>query len=66
MLNSSMRYRPGETLESWAERVRTYELERARKRIASGEDAELVMTEMAGHIARKLLHPMLVSLRQSS
>ena len=49
--------RDGESYESWAERVRMFEHGRAMQRVAQGEDADIVMEDMARRIVDKMLHP---------
>ena len=52
-----MKPRDGESYDSWAERVRMFEHGRAMQRVAQGEDADIVMEDMARRIVDKMLHP---------
>ena len=62
----SLRIRPDESFESWANRVNEFEIDRARKRIAKGEDVNLVLEEASKAISTKLLHPIINAIRDSS
>jgi glutamyl-tRNA reductase len=62
----SLRIRPDESFESWANRVNDFELDRARKRIGKGEDVNLVLDEMSKAITQKLLHPIITAIREST
>ena len=57
-----MRIHPGETLESWANRVSMFEKGRAMQRIAQGENIEIVLEDMSRRIKEKLIHPRLKAL----
>ena len=61
-----LKYKPDESFESWANRVNEYEIDRARKRLAKGEDIDLVLEEMSKAVSQKLLHPILNIIRDSS
>jgi glutamyl-tRNA reductase len=61
-----MRIKPKETYEEWAKRVQMYEQGHAMQRIATGEDTDLVLTDMARRITEKMLHPVLKSLQDTS
>jgi len=56
--------RDGESYESWAERVRMFEHGRAMQRVAQGEDASIVMEDMARRIVDKMLHPIYKELQK--
>jgi glutamyl-tRNA reductase len=58
-----MRKDRNESLESWANRVEKFELENARKALARGEDINLVMEVMSISITKKMMHYMLVNIR---
>ena len=60
-----MRKRDNESVELWAERVRIYELGIAYQRIANGEDPLWVMHGMSNRIMDKILHPMLLALKDN-
>ncbi len=66
MLKYYMRYESGESMESWAERVRKYEFGFALQQIAKGENAEIVMEAMSARIVQKLLHPLVSEISKSS
>ena len=61
-----LRIQPDESFESWANRVNEYEIDRARKRLAKGEDIDLVLEEMSKAVSQKLLHPILNIIRDSA
>ena len=58
-------YDPNESFESWCERVRKFELEYARNLIAKGEDINLVLEAMSARIQQKILHPILLEIKNS-
>lgn len=60
-----MRINPGESFESWANRVSMFEKGRAMQRIAQGEDIEKVMEDMSRRITEKLIHPVLKAITNS-
>jgi glutamyl-tRNA reductase len=59
-----MKPRNEESYASWAERVRMFEHGRALQRIAQGEDAGLVMEDMARRIMEKLMHPVIKHIQE--
>lgn len=59
-----MKYNPNESIESWAERVQLYEYGEAMKKIASGQDVEVVMQAMSVRIVEKLKHPMIQHIKE--
>jgi glutamyl-tRNA reductase len=61
-----LRIKPDESFESWANRVNEYEIDRARKRLAKGEDIDVVLEEMSKAVSQKLLHPILNIIRDSA
>ena len=61
-----MRIKPDESYGEWAKRVQMYEQGHAMQRIATGEDTDLVLTDMARRITEKMLHPILKSLQNTS
>lgn len=61
-----LRIQPDESFESWANRVNEYEIARACKRLAKGEDIDLVLEEMSKAVSQKLLHPILNIIRDSA
>jgi glutamyl-tRNA reductase len=60
-----MRYNPGESIESWAERVRKYEYGYALQQIAAGQSSEVVLEAMSARIVQKLMHPIMSELNKS-
>jgi len=58
-----MRKDQNESLESWAKRVEEYELKNAKKALAKGEDINLVLEVMSINIVKKMMHHMLVNIR---
>lgn len=58
-------YDPNESFESWCERVRQFELEYARSLIAKGQDLNLVLEAMSARIQQKILHPVLLEIKNS-
>ena len=61
-----MKIQPNESIESWAERVKVFEKDRALKHIAKGIAVDVVLEELSRRIMDKLLHPILHAVRQSS
>ncbi len=61
-----MRQRPDESYADWVERVRAYELAEALKEVRKGTDLNLVMEAMSARIMKKIIHPLLVAVRESS
>ena len=57
-----MKYKQGETLESWGDRVRLYEYGYALQELANGKDTQEVMATMAKRITDKMMHPILVTM----
>ena len=57
-----MRINPGESIESWADRVSMFEKGRAMQRIAQGDDIDAVLEDMSRRITEKLIHPKLKAL----
>jgi len=60
-----MKYEPGETMKSWAERVRKYEYGYALQQIAAGQSSEVVLEAMSARIIQKLMHPLLTEVNKS-
>jgi glutamyl-tRNA reductase len=58
-----MKYKPGESIENWAERVRMHEYGEALKQIASGQDVNVVMEAMSVRIMEKIKHPLLKEIK---
>jgi glutamyl-tRNA reductase len=58
-----MKYKPGESIENWAERVRMHEYGEALKQIASGQDVNVVMEAMSVRIMDKIKHPLLKEIK---
>jgi glutamyl-tRNA reductase len=53
----------GESLEDWIEKVRQYELAKARIRVIDGGDPELVLEQMSKNIMNKILHVIVSKLK---
>jgi glutamyl-tRNA reductase len=62
----ALKFEPGESYDSWASRVEKFELEQARKRIAKGDNPELVLEAMSKSMTQKLMHPILQVIRDSA
>jgi glutamyl-tRNA reductase len=58
-----MRIKPGESFESWANRVQQYEYGHALQRIAEGHNIDIVFESMAMRIQQKLMHPIIVAIK---
>ena len=58
-----MRKDPNESMEQWAERVRKFELGYALQQIAKGQDINVVIEAMASRIQQKILHPVIVEIK---
>lgn len=52
-------------MEDWAERVRKFELGYALQQLAKGQDLNVVMEAMASRIQQKILHPIIMSIKDS-
>jgi glutamyl-tRNA reductase len=61
-----MRKLPNESIEQWANRVQTFELEFALKEIRKGADINLVMEAMSARIQKKILHPFYEEIRKQT
>jgi glutamyl-tRNA reductase len=61
-----MRKNPDESMEEWAERVRKYELGYALQQLAKGQDVNLILEAMAARIQQKILHPIILAIKDSS
>lgn len=61
-----MRIKSNESYGEWAKRVKMYEQGRAMQRIATGEDTDLVLTDMARRITEKMLYPIVKVLQVTS
>lgn len=61
-----MRINPGESMESWADRVSMFEKGRAMQRIAQGYDINIVLEDMSRRITEKLMHPVIKAVSQQS
>lgn len=59
-----MKYKPNESIEKWAERVRMHEYGEALKQIANGQDIDVVMEAMSVKIIEKLKHPLLKEIKE--
>lgn len=51
--------------EEWANHVQKIELAEAQKRLAAGDDINLVLETMSIRIQKKMLHPVLIAIKQS-
>lgn len=51
--------------EEWAESVQKYELDYALKQLAAGADVNTVMEAMSYRIQKKLLHPIILAIKES-
>jgi glutamyl-tRNA reductase len=60
-----LRKDPNESMEDWAERVRKFELGYALQQLAKGQDLNVVMEAMASRIQQKILHPIIMSIKDS-
>ena len=58
-----MKMNPGESYESWADRVRMYEHGHAMQRIAKGDLVDAVLEDMARRITNRLMHPLLMAIK---
>ena len=53
-------------MEDWAERVRQFELGYALQQLAKGQDLNVVMEAMASRIQQKILHPVIMEIKNSA
>lgn len=61
-----MRKVENETYEQWLARVQEHELQCALANLASGQDFDQVLEELANKITAKALHPILKELKKTS
>jgi len=59
-----IRFLNNESYDSWASRVQMHELLIAKKHIAKGVPVDLVLDRMSKNIAKKLMYPLLKSLKE--
>lgn len=59
-----MKYKPGESIEEWAERVCMHEYGEAIKQIANGQDVNTVMEAMSVRIVEKIKYPLLKEIKE--
>jgi len=62
----NMRMNKNEPYEEWMERVRAFELEIAKKELAKGHPVDEVLQRMSDRITQKLLHPVLMHIKDSN
>lgn len=55
-----------ESFSEWASDVQKFETERARRKIANGENIDAVIDDMTRRIAAKLMHPFMKVVRESA
>ena len=55
-----------ETYESWANRAQAFEHDFAVKRIAKGDDVDVVLDEMTKRLMQKLLNPIYAALKETT
>lgn len=60
-----MRIKPDESYENWATRVQQYEYGYALQRLAEGHDINIVFESMAMRIQQKLMHPIIIALKNA-
>jgi glutamyl-tRNA reductase len=63
---ATMKYNPEEEYKEWVRRVQIYEYGLALQRIAEGEPAEKIASEMAKRITEKCLHPWLLKIKENA
>lgn len=61
-----MKPKDNETFEQWLIRARDYELDRALRNLAQGQDPNIVAEELANKLLSKALHPIIKSLQKTS
>jgi hypothetical protein len=59
-----MKYKPNESIEEWADRVRMFEYGEAIKQIANGQDVNVVMEAMSVRIMEKIKYPLLKQIKE--
>jgi glutamyl-tRNA reductase len=59
-----MRYKPKESIEQWAERVRVHEYKEALKQVANGQDVNLAMEAMSVRIVEKIKYPLINQIKE--
>lgn len=60
-----MKIQLDETYESWASRVTAHEKQLAVKQLAKGVSIDLVLEEMSRRVTEKLMHPILMAIKDS-
>lgn len=60
-----MRIDINENFYSWIERVRQYEMQYAIQQISKGKNINLVLEEMSIRIQKKILHPIILEVKNS-
>lgn len=60
-----MRMHDGERYEDWLERIRKFEYGYALQQIAKGQDVNVVMEAMAARMMQKMLHPLIMKIKDS-
>lgn len=61
-----MRPHDGESYEQWIERVRIFEYGYALQQIAKGQDPIVVMEAMSARMMKKMLHPIMLAIKEST
>ena len=54
------------TYEEWAQMVHDFELAEAKRRLARGDDIGLVLETMSARIQKKMLHPIMLAIRETT
>lgn len=60
-----MRPHGDESYSQWVERVRVFEYEYALQEISKGHDVNLVMEAMSARMMKKMLHPLIIAIKES-
>lgn len=58
-----MKYNPEENFEEWTNKVQAAELDNARRLLAKGQPIEEVLEILSKRMMQKLLHPILLSIK---
>lgn len=59
-----MKYKNGESIEKWAERVSMFEYGEALKQIANGQPVDVVMEAMSLRIVEKIKYPLIKEIKE--
>jgi glutamyl-tRNA reductase len=59
-----VRYTPGEDYETWAQKAKQSELDRARQLLITETDVDKILVSLSDRLTEKLLHPLTKQIQQ--